>query len=288
VLGPRVVLPLLDHCAQHLVMFYLAKMREVGRDVAERTGLPQDETLAAATSEAAKGSMVKDLQPLMPDFAKAVQMAQQYAPKPPMDPRAMALLEAAKMETERKAKGDEQERALRNAEMQRKDDMERARMNNDMYLKVTQDRSRQQLELDAAQRAEADAQRKQNAELLLARLGAMSEAERNNADNVQRLVTEVLKNHEDNVTKLVIANAAASQSLGAGDGRRTGADVARASEETFRRMEQLLEKAREDRTEQINATVQQGLQELLRFAQAPRVLEYDAEGNPVRSVVARD
>jgi len=330
--GPKVVAPIMEHCAQHLVYFYLQKMMETGRDVAQQTGLPADETLAAATSEIAQEAIMKDIQPLLESFGKAMQMAQQYAPKPPQDPRAMALLEAAKMETARKAEADKANAAQRQAEGQAKAQAQSEQQAAANQLKQWQQDSsdriesmrlmlEQQREADRSAR-EAEAQsRNAEIELLKAQLQSTTETLKNAQDNEAHTLSELLKNHEDNVTKLMLALASSKGGDGE-EGQPTGevssigeltqqllashqakldqlvneraqAGIAEAANAESAQMRTLLGQItsilsgmqeHNDRRSELEKSMLSGLSSIMKTVKAPRKLVYDAAGNPVSSV----
>jgi hypothetical protein len=320
--GPKVVPPLLDHCAQHLVFFYLQKMQEMGRDIAQRTGLPPDETLAAANSELVKDGIVKDLQPLLQSLGTAMQLMQSYAPKPPQDPRAMALLEAAKMDTARKAEADKASAAQRQAEAQAKLQAQAQQQAASDRIENLRLMMEQQREADRAEREAQAKARQEEIDLLKAQLAATTEHLKNAQDNEAHTLTELLKNHEDNVTKLMLSQAAAYGQAGQtegspveGDANKVGALVQQLLSSHQAKLDQLVaERARaevasavpeaaqtgavlgqitsilarmqdhSDRRSQLDEAMVSGLSSVMKAVRAPRKLVYDAAGNPISSV----
>jgi len=150
---------------------------------------PQQQQLAppdgliAAGARAGFAGIEQQLSQVMQMFAAAYQVVQKKMPPPPSDPAIEMTYKAAMAEVERKKAVDEASHALKVQEAQQ------APMLEDMRQKFEA-----QLELEQMRRKELAEQFAAQVDLL-----------KNEQDNRQHQITELLKNRDDNETKRLIA-----------------------------------------------------------------------------------
>ena len=115
VIGPVFTPGALKHAAEHIVYYYARVMHDMVSEAAgveasqlfsvdDKVKAKLDQLLAMA-SQVAVPRIGQQLQPVLPLLQKALQMMQQIAPKPPMDPAAAAV-QASLAETQRTAAAD--------------------------------------------------------------------------------------------------------------------------------------------------------------------------------------
>ncbi len=103
---------LLAHVKEHLIALYGENVRaatEVAK-VLQAQGLGQDTPAEVTGAAFADQQMAKQLGPLMPHIEQAMKLAQQFAPKPPMDQRAQAQLAIAQTNNQAKAEENDKDR----------------------------------------------------------------------------------------------------------------------------------------------------------------------------------
>jgi hypothetical protein len=157
-MAPQFIPQCLEHIKQHLTLWYTNQMTEYatnGTDInlkkydkSKEVELI-DEAIALA-SEHVKMDTQEVLQKVGPALQQLGQIMQQFKPQPQMDASSMALLEAAKMETQRKTQKDQLDSQF-----------DQAKLASDTQLKQTQEQNenmRQMAEINAKQQ-EAERQR---------------------------------------------------------------------------------------------------------------------------------
>lgn len=126
----------IKHAAQHVVYFYTTHVEVTVTDVAGATPeqLASDDPmvkkdydrLLAMASQKVLPEVGQAMAKVLPVLQAAMQQAQQYLPKPPMDP-SVAAVQAAAAETDRKGKADEAGHALDTAKLQSDHELEAQR-----------------------------------------------------------------------------------------------------------------------------------------------------------------
>ena len=127
ILAPVYLPAALKHISGHAIYYYVKETMDVVHRAARQdpkelvTNDPGikalfDQLLAAASAHSIP-TVVQQLQPAAPIVQQAMQMMQQMAPKPPIDP-ALAAVQAAAAETQRKAQVDQQTGQLQVAQHQ--------------------------------------------------------------------------------------------------------------------------------------------------------------------------
>lgn len=116
IIAPMFVPAALRHCAEHVLQYYAKHaMQTIEQAAGRRVGdlLSNDgrvklmfDRLLAMASQRIGPEVQQALAGALPVLQQAAMMAQQMGPKPPMDP-AQAALQAAQMETQRKAAADQ-------------------------------------------------------------------------------------------------------------------------------------------------------------------------------------
>jgi hypothetical protein len=133
--------------------------------------------------------MKQQLAPLVQLFEQATQAAQAKTPQPQTDPAITAQVQIASMENERKSKLDQATLALKQQET--------AADNAIRQVEMTMEQNQQQFDqLLATQTARM--------EVMAAQMTEQVQLQKNNDDNRQHQITELLKNHEDNQTNLMM------------------------------------------------------------------------------------
>ncbi len=235
----------LEHLKQHIIFAYAQMM---GKIVTQVMGTDQklgdlvgddpkalnalSETFAAALPVFADAEKRMGLdQEVMALIQKCMQVAQQYAPKPPVDPAVQAQVQALQLETQRKQQADQQAAQIKQADLQAKQqqfaqtfDAKVKEGNAKLQLQsqqVTQDAAlaQQQLGIDRAKLQREQAQ--------LAFDQAMQ---------TQQNQTELAKNHEDNqtalsITAMKIASDVHNGNLKNGTGLGSGSDFSPSGQE---------------------------------------------------------
>lgn len=124
--NPMMAIPalpkLIAHVKEHLLMMYAEHVKAAmqSTEAIVKAGGPPAGNPVNTGSAFADQQLAKDLGPLMPLLQAAMQMAQQFAPKPPMDPRAQAQIEVAKVKSEADAAEGDKDRQLKQGETQGK------------------------------------------------------------------------------------------------------------------------------------------------------------------------
>lgn len=183
---------LLEHCKEHMAMFYSrhakAAMGAIDEIAKIQGGEGQSEVHKAIAL--ADQQIAIKLQKIMPMLQQAQQIAMQTAPKPQLDPQNQVALQLGQAEIQRKAQYDQANLQMKAAEFQANQQIAML----EKRAEEMQQRFENQLRL-----TEQEAQRRAD------ELAQQVEILKNDADNKQHQMTELLKNHEDNQTEMMIA-----------------------------------------------------------------------------------
>ena len=140
IIAPAVVAPMIEHLKQHLTLWYLQRMNSYAsnRDHKQAEQYSDikytaqiDKIFALASQHVGMDTQNQIFTQLLPDFQHLLQMQQQFAPKPPMDPDAQALIQTSMAETQRRAARDKAEMTLQGQKAQQDLQIEQARINAD-------------------------------------------------------------------------------------------------------------------------------------------------------------
>lgn len=132
-------------------------------------------------------------QQLLPLLQQATQVVQSKQPPPPSDPAVEATFKAAMAEIQRKTQADQANAQLKAQELQQAAALKEKELQMTPILDQMQKEHDAQLEVLRMQRED---EQKQFAEMMA--------NQRNEADNFQKQVTELLKNKDDNDTALLL------------------------------------------------------------------------------------
>ena len=215
-MGNPTVPTLVQHCKEHLTMYYeqhakasVAALQEIGN----AQGFNHEQEVHKAIALADQ-QIATDLKDIMPMLEAAMKTAQQFAPKPPLDPQSQVALELGQAEIARKTQLDQSTGALKQQEMGVKQQMDQQaaqfaqqKAAAEHQLKATEDQRKamqQQFDQQLAQmtqqlKTQADEQAQQ-AEAYRLHITQQTEMMKNEADNRQKQITELLKNRDDNET----------------------------------------------------------------------------------------
>lgn len=203
-LPPQALLSVLGHVNEHIQMLVAQTTAAVAQQMVAQYGgmVPQnaeDRILAEATQQAGV-QMAQQFGVVLEQVAKLQQAIQQRMPKPGLPPEVQASLQIAQMDTQRKAQLDQanlqikgQEVALKGQAQQQEFTLEQAQFQTEMQMGQQNQQFEQQLRTaELAQAQQSDAMRNQ------------VDVTNNDNNNRQKQMTEVLKNRDDNETKLLI------------------------------------------------------------------------------------
>lgn len=192
---PQVLLGMLNHVNEHILMY---QQKTLESAINMTSG--QDGDIARVELEAQQ-QLAAELMPVLEGISAAQQALQKRIPPPQMPPEVQASIQIAQMETKRKAAYDQAVLANKQAETQAKQQMDAAQQQMDAASEAFSQR------MEAAQQqfdnmmAAMTAQREADAQATSQRV----ELIKNEMDNHQKQITELLKNRDDNDTKLQIA-----------------------------------------------------------------------------------
>jgi hypothetical protein len=117
IIAPQFIPQVLEHIKQHITLWYTGQVNGYATyqndmnlaKYAESKMVSEIDKVIAVASEHVKLDSQQTFEKLMPAIQQLQQMMQQFAPKPQMDGADIALLQAAQMETQRKAAKDQQD-----------------------------------------------------------------------------------------------------------------------------------------------------------------------------------
>ena len=168
IIAPKFLPQAIQHAAEHISYMYVAQTVDTikaaadGMEPSELMGKSLEikrkfDGLLAQSSSLVVPEMEQQLQGVMPILQQAQQMLQQLMPKPPMDP-AQAAVQAATMETQRKAAADQQA-AQHNQQKLQIDAATDAQKNQiaAQQLQITREGNFLQAQADAATQQQANA-----------------------------------------------------------------------------------------------------------------------------------
>lgn len=193
---------LLDHCKEHLAMFYSlhakAAMGAMG-EMSQMTGGDPDavahQGLALADQEIAK-----HLTPIMPMLQQAMQIATASAPKPPLDPSSQAAIQIGMAEIQRKTQMDQATLQADQAKMQGDMQYDQAKLQAEQQ----REDARLQIEQMKQQAETAIAQMKLEGEQRREEMAAHIELMKGENKNREHQITELMKNTQDNLANIIV------------------------------------------------------------------------------------
>jgi len=153
IIGPQLIGPMIEHLRQHITLLYLEMMKKYATQSDRKQSIQYenekytaqiDQIFAMASQHVGHDLGEKVFAQLVPDFQHLIQMQQQFAPKPQLDPDAQALIQTSMAETQRRTERDKQEMALKGQQIQADTQLEQAKITSE------QQREQAQRELDIA------------------------------------------------------------------------------------------------------------------------------------------
>lgn len=205
---------------------------------------------------------------LTPMLQQAAQIVQSKMPQPPVDPAVQKTFEAAMAEIERKKAADAQMFQLKQGEMQNDAAAEQQKQAIDMRLAEMGNALK--LQITAMQEEGSRA-----AEELRAQIALM----KNEQDNEQKQMTELIKNYQDNLTQLQLALQAQQSQVEdlSSRGQPAPPDLTPQVEQ----LNAMLAQVEKQRGQDALVTVTQGLQAVIESLNRPKMIVEDENGRPI-------
>ena len=259
---------LLQHVQQHINLLEQMLVTQASKAIGQQAmqagqQITQDQAVSAAMAQTAQ-RMVQMLTPFMQRIQELQPLIQAKMPQPQSPPEVQASLQIAKMDTDRKTNYDNAMVEIKKAEVTSAQELDKIQLSMDQ----------QQNQFDQWISQQEQASKDQNNKLK-AQLDLMM----NRFDNEQKQVTELLKNRDDNDTKVQIA----LQDLG-----RKMESTPNPTDFTSHigMMQGLLDQMNQQKTGDALSSVIQGLQATIQSISRPRrvVLEKDANGNAISAL----
>jgi hypothetical protein len=279
--GGQQLMPILGHCAEHLTMYY-PQMVAQGQAMAAAQGKLDAMTspdAAQAVASHMADSTVQSMQTIMQMWGAAQQLVQKKMPQPPMDPQVQVTMQVAQMEDARekvKIQGQQQLDQMKAQGQQQKDMAE-------LQMKAADQQHRQMMD-----KMKLDLEGKLGAmeQMMQTRIGELQqqvEIQKNEADNRQHQITELLKNHGDNQTQLMIAQIKEAmngyaQANQPAEGEGGAAVDFNGPLQEMTRMLSEIEKAK---TNDALTTVMEGLRGVITTMSAPKRVVRDKTGKAI-------
>jgi len=185
---------LFAHIQEHLLMLYEVTAQAKSAIVQMQNPNLSPEQAVMRGAQAAQQEIAGLLSDVAPMFQAAGKVVQEKMPPPPMDPAIKATYDVGMAEVQRKAALDKSEQERKAAELQSSNQLEKLRQTLDARAAEAKAASDMQI---AVMREESAKQ--------LSSISSQVELMKNDADNKQKQITELLKNRDDNQTAVLIA-----------------------------------------------------------------------------------
>lgn len=204
---PQAVSGFLAHVEEHIQMYTADVTYQIAQQLRPTmVGANEDQVFAVATQQA-MAIVMQQLQMTLQQVAQIQQALQQRMPPPQLPPEVQASLQIAQMDTQRKTQYDQGMLQLKGQEMAQKVQGDAARMQIEGQTAAAESQAAQQLEFaqfQAERQDKAFEQQLQSARQQFEQaMQQMAEESRNTIENLKQEV-ELLKNREDNRTRLEI------------------------------------------------------------------------------------
>lgn len=115
-----ILVPLMGHVKDHIAQYYVKLVHATAQVLSQGQQIQspqQRDELVAQAERAASEAMQRDLGPVMQALGQVMQIIQQTAPKPPMDPATQVLLQTSMAEIKRKTDKDQADIQLKAKEI---------------------------------------------------------------------------------------------------------------------------------------------------------------------------
>ena len=266
------LMPILQHCTEHLMGIYPQLIAQ-GQAHAMASGkmlpdTPMDRQFAVGSAFTDQEAQV--LQPILQMLQMAQQLVQKKMPQPPMDPQAQVAMQVAQLEDAR------------------------AKAESAAKLKLEEQKQqglamREAAEFEMKQSAQQHMQRMEEMKLSMEsrydELSRQVELAKNDADNRQHQMTELLKNRDDNQTQVIIAQMKAEldsmRQAQESFHQNMASTVPQQDDSAMKEMQRLLGEIKDAKTNEALGTVMQGLQATISSLNRPKMIIEDANGKPI-------
>ena len=263
------LMQILDHVSKHMEMHFQQQVTQLVPQIGQAMMMSgqqptsPDQVTALAIQEVSQ-MVSQQLAPGMQAFVKVQGEVQKRMPQPPQDPAVAAQLQIGMAEIQRKTQEGQAKMQFDAQKMQ----MDAQKDQQQYQIDMQKDAAQQQFDMAMAQsQAQATAQLelvREQGKMQIEQMKMQLEMQKNEANNYQHQVTELMKNHEDNQTALQIE--ALKQQM----------------QSAVQEVSQVAERARQP--EVINdplSVVANGLTEVLANLNRPKSIVRDEQGNIV-------
>jgi len=189
---PQPLLTIIQHANEH-ILYYYSQQLAIATEQLTLQGVPLQLAMAQAQQQVAP-VLAREISPLIQQMQQMQQTLQQRMPPPQVPPEVQASLQIAQMDTQRKTQADQASLQLRQAQQ-------------------TADQQLAQVELALKQQQQQFDQYISQQELRLEEMSQQVELMKNEADNRQKQLTELLKNKDDNDTQIIIKTQEGDRAL---------------------------------------------------------------------------
>ena len=268
--GPGMVGPalaaLMDHVHEHILLDYEHVMQSAMLLAQQQLPGASPDQIAEQAAMLGQESMSQFAQQLIPLMNEAMQVVQSKTPPPPQDPAIAATERTAQAQIAQKEKADQERLKFDQQKFDREMQLREQESSVKPMLEQMQRQFDARLEVERMQREDDRAAFDSKVELL-----------KNDADNRQHQLTELLKNHEDNQTAIVIAQikeALAAQPAPAAPEMPDFGPM-------MQQMQDMLGKIHEAKTNDALSATVEGLRAAIETMGRPKMIIKDASGKPI-------
>ena len=209
-MGNPTVPVLVQHCKEHLTMFYQehakASMQAL-QELGPMTGEEYDEQVHKAVALADQ-RIAEELQQIMPMLEEAMKVAQGFSnQQPPLDPQSQVALQLGQAEIQRKTQLDQATVQLKTQELQvtqtldqQQQAFEQAKVQTEQRMAQLEQQRKDEQQAFENQMVQMREFMEEQRQQTLQQIDLL----KNDNDNRQKQMTELLKNRDDNETKKII------------------------------------------------------------------------------------
>ena len=205
ILSNPTVPTLVNHCKEHLTMFYekhaTAAIQALSELNTMQGGDGNDEAATYKALMLSDKEIASELQQIMPMLEGAMQIMQKNQPPPQLDPASQVAMQLGQAEIARKTQYDQATMQYDQAKLQAENQMAQMKAMSDQKIEETRvQMEHMQMQFDAQieqMKLEAERQRSD--------LAQQTEIAKNDADNQQKHLTDIMKNTADNQSNETIA-----------------------------------------------------------------------------------
>lgn len=276
ILGSQLMGIMARHIGEHIGFYYadLMAMETRFEDQVMQTPTQQLEDVMARANMRVLQRMTADLQGIMPKLQQIQQLAQQFAPQPPMDPAIKATFDSAMAKINADKEIAEKKLALEaQVETQIKPGLEQAKFANDFHKNVMDNKQKHITELLKNQ---GDNQTKQWIAVMQA---GQQEAMALYQSKLDTQEAEATRMHQTDLAKLNMNAKAQQQGASALPAPEGEAQPVGDPEVDQQQFEALMQANQE--TKQQTQMLMQAIQQLTQLIAAPKQIVRDQSGRPI-------